>query len=194
MKNNSRLIIRMERRWEIVENLSRFRPWNSLVPSLFLQNGSHNLNNSRDQCNMKTAKTGVHQTVHVMCSDRLCFTKVEICYPASEILSGGWIFFGCLQFTTLLMITHFGQLWVWFWLWNSVSSLIGWWITDDGPPMQFFKNNKTAKWKRYGMGSLAFLIVFAFPGVGSSWLNYMLPASRSPCIFRTFSLLTITYT
>ena len=126
-----------------------------------------------------------------MCSDRLCFTKVEICYPASEILSGGWIFFGCLQFTTLLMITHFGQLWVWFWLWNSVSSLIGWWITDDGPPMQFFKNNK---WKRYGMGSLAFLIVFAFPGVGSSWLNYMLPASRSPCIFKAFPLLTITYT
>ena len=33
---------------------------------------------------------------------------------------------------------------------------------------------------RYGMGSLAFLIVFAFPGVGSNWLNYMLPASRSP--------------
>ena len=55
-------------------------------------------------------------------------------------------------------------------------------------------------WHRYGMGSLAFLIVFAFPGVsinynlqlspnliltsfdwkvGTSWLNYMLPASRS---------------
>ena len=39
------------------------------------------------------------------------------------------------------------------------------------------------------MGSLAFLIVFAFPGVGSSWLNYMLPASRS----HHKTLLNITY-
>jgi len=28
---------------QVFYNLSRFRPWNSLVPSLFLQNGSHNL-------------------------------------------------------------------------------------------------------------------------------------------------------
>jgi len=62
------------------------------------------------------------------CNPLILELAVEICYPASEILSGGWIFFG------------------------------------------------------YGMGSLAFLIVFAFPGVGTSWLNYMLPASSLVCI------------
>jgi len=62
------------------------------------------------------------------CNPLILELAVEICYPASEILSGGWIFFG------------------------------------------------------YGMGSLAFLIVFAFPGVGSNWLNYMLPASSLVCL------------
>ena len=33
---------------------------------------------------------------------------------------------------------------------------------------------------RYGLGSLVFLLVFLVPGLTYGWLNYILPASRSP--------------
>ena len=45
----------------------------------------------------------------------IILVQVEICYPASEIVSGGWIFFGWAHFSTIWCWSlgkYFGQCWV----------------------------------------------------------------------------------
>merc|ERR1711874_554280 len=34
----------------------------------------------------------------------------------------------------------------------------------------------------YGLGSMAFLLIFLIPGIGTAWLNYILPLSCVVCL------------
>jgi len=35
---------------------------------------------------------------------------------------------------------------------------------------------------RYGLGSMVFLLIFLIPGIGTTWLNYILPISSFICL------------
>ena len=52
----------------------------------------------------------------------------------------------------------------------------------------FLKHNFLTRTKtdiyslRYGLGSMVFLLIFLIPGIGTTWLNYILPISSFVCL------------